>query len=82
MANDYKIKIYTRLTKSNKKPTFRFTVDTQEQVTAHIKQLFREGYRRVIQTDEIEWYPPHIIERIEATGPGLTMGYTDNDISA
>ena len=81
MANEYTIKVYTRLTKDNKKPSFAFTVDTADQVTVHIKQLFREGYRRVLTTDVIEWYPAHIIERVEADGPGLSTGYIDNDIS-
>jgi len=81
MANEYTIKVYTRLIINSKKPTFIFTVDTADQVLVHIKQLFREGYRRVIDTDQIEWFPNHIIERIEASGPGLSTGYSDTDVS-
>lgn len=81
MASEYTIKVFTRITNNNVKPTFMFTVDTAEQVVAHINQLFREGYRRVVGQNKIEWFPNHIIERIEAEGPGLSSGYTDNDIS-
>lgn len=82
MANEYTIKVFTDITRNSLQPTFTFTVDTPEQVIVHIKQLFREGYRRVVEQDKIEWFPHHIIQRVEATGPGLSSGYSDTDVSA
>ena len=81
MADEYTIKIYTRFTKDQKKPTFTFSVDTEAQVISHIKQLFRDGYRRLDSSGNLEWFPPHIIEWVEASGPGLSTGYNDVDVS-
>jgi hypothetical protein len=78
---DYKISIYTNILRNSRKPTFRFTVHSEEQVLSHVKQLWRDGYKRMITVNKLEWFPPHIIQRIEVEGPGLSSGYNDEDLT-
>ena len=84
MADDFTVNVYTRQTKGggNTNAAFSFTVDTSDQVSDHIRQIYEKGYYRIISADNIEWYPPHEVIRVEANGPNLSLGYTDTDISA
>lgn len=77
----YTVKVYTSITKGNKKATFEFEVDSIERVRTHVRQAFEQGYSRRIDENSCEIYPAHIIEKIEVIGPDLDFCYNDQDIT-
>lgn len=73
LSGDYEIRIFLKGL-----PGFiRYKVHTKEQVMDHFATIVSNGYRRVNDRGQFEWFSPSKLDYIRIIGPGLDSNYPD-----
>jgi len=57
---------------------FEYDVSSPDKAREHASAIIITGYRHTPkETDDLEWYPPHRINKIKINGGGETTKYKD-----
>ena len=55
-----------------------YEVDSPEKGREHAAAIIKTGYRSTPKnSDDLEWFPPHRIEKVKVTGAGESTNYKD-----
>lgn len=57
---------------------FDYEVSNPGKAREHVSAIIKTGYRHTPQgSEDLEWYPPHRIVKVKATGAGEGTSYKD-----
>ncbi len=55
-----------------------YTVASPEKGREHAAAIIKTGYRSTpVDSDDLEWFPPHRIDKVKVTGAGESSNYRD-----
>ena len=55
-----------------------YEVETPEKGREHAAAIIKTGYRSVGKgSNDLEWFPPHRIDKVKVSGAGESTGYRD-----
>lgn len=73
VASKTKISVYM-----NFGVVFEYEVDSAEKAREHAAKIIATGYRHTQKnSQDLEWYPPHAIEKIKIAGAAESTAYRD-----
>jgi hypothetical protein len=57
---------------------FEYEVADAMKAREHVSAIIKTGYRHTAEgTADLEWYPPHRVVKVKASGAGETSAYRD-----
>ena len=56
---------------------YEYSVESQDRAREHIHAIVKTGYRHTV-VGKLTWWPPHRLDKVTATGKGISTSYPDD----